>query len=504
MSLVLALSPILLIFVFLFLARWSALKTGGVVLIYTIGLTGLYPAFPFSWLRLQDALIQGGLTTFIAAYVLFFGIFLFHLMKKTDQIEHIARFIQQQTSDPLKQSLILVLGLSPLIESTSGFGVAFFVIAPILLELGFPPFRAAVIGLVSLLAVPWGALATGTVIGAQLSDLSLHDLGWGSAVLSIPVVGYFVLIGVREATSTSTVYHRIGVIVAAILLFNTTNVLVNAYISVELAGVFSSLFLLSAGFLLLGTKTSMHSSPFHAATIQPEASASHRLYLALSPYVFLTVTIFLTRLLTPIQQWMENYWVWRLPAYSFELSFMYSPGFWLFLTCVFTITILRIRPSIVRASLQDTWKQWFPFVCTTFFLVAISQVMTVSHMIADITAFAAMVLGPLFLLLSPVIGGFGGFLTGSNTGSNAMFMNMQVQTGERLGISSSLLAVIQNTSSSHTTMAFPSRIQLAASICGIPDKENQLFRRMLLLVSGSILILLLSILVYTFVRMILG
>lgn len=499
-----ALSPILLLFLLLFLARWSALKTGGVVLVYTVGLAGIHPAFPLSWTRVQDAFIQGGLTTFIAAYVLFFGIFLFHLMKKTDRLDHIARFIQQQTSDPTKQTLILVLGLSPLIESTSGFGVAFFVIAPILLELGFPPFRAAVIGLVSLLAVPWGALATGTVIGSQLSGLSLHALGWGSAVLSIPVIGYFVFLGVREATSISTVYHRIGVIVVAVLLFNITNVLVNAYISVELAGVFCALLLLSTGILLMGTKTPMRPLPRHAASIQPEASAIHRLTLALSPYIFLTVTIFLTRLVPPVQQWLEHRWVWRLPAYSFELSLMYSPGFWLFLTCVFTTIILRIRPSIVRASLQDTWKQWFPFVCTTFFLVAISQVMTVSHMMADITAVAAMALGPLFLLLSPIIGGFGGFLTGSNTGSNAMFMPMQVQTGERLGMSSSLLAVIQNTSASHATMAFPPRVQLAASICGIPEKENRLFRRMLLLVSGSILILLLSILVFTFVRMLLG
>ena len=64
----------------------------------------------------------------------------------------------------------------------------------------------------------------------------------------------------------------------------------------------------------------------------------------------------------------------------------------------------------------------------------------------------------MLIFVSPFIGGIGGFLTGSNTGSNAMFTQLQVETAKKTGLPLNLIASIQNTSSSHSTMASPSRI----------------------------------------------
>ncbi|MEJ8545512.1 L-lactate permease [Brevibacillus borstelensis] len=70
------------------------------------------------------------------------------------------------------------------------------------------------------------------------------------------------------------------------------------------------------------------------------------------------------------------------------------------------------------------------------------------------------------VFVSPVIGGMGGFLTGSNTGSNVMFIKLQTQTAAQLGTSPELVAYGQNTASSHSMMDSPSRVLLGATMGG--------------------------------------
>ncbi|QNU23611.1 L-lactate permease [Geobacillus zalihae] len=76
-------------------------------------------------------------------------------------------------------------------EATSGFGIGIVIAAPLYLSLGFQPRKAALLSLLTQSAVPWGALAIGTVINAELSSVPLNELGKYSALVSIPL--YFFL-----------------------------------------------------------------------------------------------------------------------------------------------------------------------------------------------------------------------------------------------------------------------------------------------------------------------
>ncbi|WP_334313774.1 L-lactate permease [Bacillus sp. BP-3] len=80
------------------------------------------------------------------------------------------------------------------------------------------------------------------------------------------------------------------------------------------------------------------------------------------------------------------------------------------------------------------------------------------------------------ILVLPYIG----FLTGSNTASNTMFIKLQTQTAVQVGLSPVLLACIQNVSSSFMTMVNPSRIALSTSICQVSSKENEMQKQMTL------------------------
>jgi lactate permease len=58
---------------------------------------------------------------------------------------------------------------------------------------------ALVLGLYSQSLVPWGALATGTTVGATLAGLAPNALGLGSALLQMPIHAFYLLLYWRFA-----------------------------------------------------------------------------------------------------------------------------------------------------------------------------------------------------------------------------------------------------------------------------------------------------------------
>lgn len=187
---VLALLPLISILFMIFILKKSSIFTGTVACILTT-VIAISPVFHTSVVLLPKPFIKSFLTTVPVIYILFFGILLFHLMEKSGAIQKIATAIATSTDDKTYQVLLLALGLSPLIESVSGFGLAVIVIAPILIALKFNAIQSSLIALISLCIIPWGTLAMGTMIGASLGNIPLEDLGVGSALLCIPIYIYF-------------------------------------------------------------------------------------------------------------------------------------------------------------------------------------------------------------------------------------------------------------------------------------------------------------------------
>ena len=71
-----------------------------------------------------------------------------------------------------------------------------------------------------------------------------------------------------------------------------------------------------------------------------------------------------------------------------------------------------------------------------------------------------------YLLFAPWVGGLGGYVTGSNTGANAMFATAQARAANRLDYPLVQLIGVQNVSASLLTMACAPRIALAQSLVG--------------------------------------
>lgn len=271
----------------------------------------------------------------------------------------------------------------------------------------------------------------------------------------------------------------------------------NAYVSVELAGILSSIVTITFGFLIIKLKGKNEQNLIteHAAATEREVS----ILKIISPYIFLTVCILLSRLVPALHDVFRSYAVLDLKSYSYKLEMLYSPGFWLGMTCLFTIIFFRIPSHIMKQSLAND-KQWIPFAITTTMFIAISELMGASGMHALLAKTAGETFGTFFVFVAPFIGGIGGFLTGSNAGSNAMFIKLQMQTAQNVALPWQYVTTLQNTASSVATIACPSRITLGAYLCNIPYRENELLKKTTLMIFGAVLLVVVEVIVWYMLR----
>jgi lactate permease len=89
--------------------------------------------------------------------------------------------------------IFIVLGLAPLLEAMTGFGVSLIATVPLLMGL-FSRQAGMKIALAGMVIMPWGTLGLATVIGGLLTHLPANELGSHSALISAPV--FLVLAGI--------------------------------------------------------------------------------------------------------------------------------------------------------------------------------------------------------------------------------------------------------------------------------------------------------------------
>lgn len=482
-----AILPLLTILIFIFVLKQSSIRTGLVASVLTV-LLAISSTFHTNINEIPVPIFKSFLTTSIIAYILFFGIFLFHIMEKIGAIDGIAKSLTNATNDRIDQILILTLGFSPLIESVSGFGLAIIVVAPILLALGFKPFQSAMIALVSLCIIPWGTLAMGTIIGSTLGNIPLTQLGVTSALMCIPIYIYLALLVSFLGEERKKVKSRIVEIIYFGFILGISVWCCNQFISVELAGLFGSLIVIFSIFMSINIKSMRRG--------KRNFGGFKLFYKSMIPYFLLIVLLFLSRTIQPIENWLMSHFVISLPSFEYRLALLHSPGFFLMVISILTIIYYRLNATAIKDSLRQTLSKCFPVIVTTFLYIVVSEVMTTANMIQLLSSTAAQTFGVFYIFLSPFIGATGGFLTGSNTASNTMFSKLQTQTAVQIGASPVLVASAQNVSSSLMTMVNPSRVALSASVCKITTAENELQKRMAMVGMGTLILIIFELIIY--------
>ena len=199
----------------------------------------------------------------------------------------------------------------------TGFGVGYIIALAALRRLGLGGLPALLLGLYSQSLVPWGALATGTTVGATLAGLTPNQLGLGSALLQVPIHALYLVFYWRwraRRASPCRLAQKIDDALWTALLLGLVW-LFNRYSDVEIAGAAPTALLLARALLA-------------RRAARPCAPAPRRCS-ANAPYVALTLALCATRLVPPLRDFLKPLWAMRPFDNQPAFAPLYAPGFWL-------------------------------------------------------------------------------------------------------------------------------------------------------------------------------
>jgi lactate permease len=427
-------------------ASLAALAGGGVALL----------AFPTPVSRLVRGETTALTTALEVDLIILGGLFLYEVGRRAGAHEALGRWFGGLSTDPVRSALVMVLGVTPFVESMTGLGVGAIFAFPLLLVLGFPPRRAAFLALLGFVTVPWGGLAVGTQVAARLTGLSFQSVGVASAVISLPVylvvgaVAMLVAAGFRDAP------RRLPELMVLSVSLWVGIWLANAFLGTSLAGAVGSLLAIAVGLLLIRVRER-----------RPLPPVGVELVRGALPYGLLLGLLTASRVLSS-----------SLRLGGTATLILTSAATWLMVASVLSGVVLRLPPSGILGALRDAATRWWRVALTTLAFLCLGGLMVAAGMSAALAS-AAVSLGRPYVLFAPLVGGVGGFLTGSNSGANAMFAAAQAQAAQRLRYPVLWLVAGQNVSASVATMASGPRLQLAMSLLGTEDRDPTLFRRVL-------------------------
>ncbi len=144
--------------------------------------------FDRNLLDLHALALQGFLTSWTPILIIWGAILLFKTMEKTGAMDVIRTWLNGITDNRIAQLMIVGWAFPFLIEGASGFGTPAAIAAPLLVGLGFPAVRVAILALImNSVPVSFGAVGTPTWFGFSaltLSSAELSEIGIKSAIIN--------------------------------------------------------------------------------------------------------------------------------------------------------------------------------------------------------------------------------------------------------------------------------------------------------------------------------
>lgn len=417
-----------------------------ILLAFPIPVEGIAPAI-LRWAPIlaEVLLIVGG------------GLLLSEALQQAGGQAALANWIRGRSGQGVGAVLLVMHGITPFAESLTGFGIGVTIAIPLLAHFGLPARKVAVIGLLGLCAVPWGSMGPGTLIAATMAQVPFHDLGVASAILSLVP---FVVTGVVAAWLASPPEARLAAVLQGLLsgILLTVAVLVaNMLFGTAPAGALGSLLVITLH-LLRGNVAAQ------AVALDP---AGRR---ALCSYAILLGGVLAAGALVRTAGLPEH---WRYLA---------SPALWLFVAALWFCRGLPL--CAVR---QRAWSSWTKVAPVTGLFIGLGILMAVSGMAAYLAQALAQT-GSAYLVAAPFVGAIGGFVTGSNSGANAMFATTQGEIARSLGVDVLGFIAVHNVAAAFLLMGSPGKIEMAVQLSPIAAASHRRWIQMTVLLVALVVV----------------
>ena len=431
-----------------------ALATTLPSILYLRGADGLAG---FLWLES----LKGAWVSLQGLSVIFAGVLLYQVLRQRRP----ARAGGASGEDPHRAAFAAVFLYGTFVETAVGFGVGVVVAAVGLTRVGLTGPATVGLSLFSQVLVPWGAMAVGTQIGADLLGIPVEALGTRAAevtTLTLPVLLPFFWWLLRRA---GVKLHPLNLALDLVLILALGGllILVNRFVAVELGGILAPGLLVAAVMLprLLGNPT--------------EAASTVR---GVWPYLLLAGALLATRLVPGLPDLLHSVFDLRPFADIPSFPVFYHASFWLLVTAIIAAPLSVWRDGgrgVVRDCLATART---PLLVTLFFVVQ-AQWMLASGAATALGDGWQAVAGDLAVLAAPLFSASIAGPSGANTAAIAMMMPVMAPIATATGISVVTVAAVQNLAGGLSTMLSPARVALASGLLGCQGREDKVYREML-------------------------
>jgi lactate permease len=436
-------------------------------------------------------------------WVVVTAIWVYNMTVETGHFAVLRRSIGSISEDQRIQAVLIAFCFGTLLEALAGFGAPAAITAVMMLALGFTPITAAALALLgNTAAVPFGAIGIPITTLSEVTGLDTGGLG-AMVGRQTPLLGLivpFILVamvdgrrGIRQAWPVAAVSG---------LTFALAQFVCSNFISVELTDIVASLASIAAIVALLRVWEPAHPLVAEAARREDAAEDSHLdVVRAYAPYVVIVAVFTIAQLpavkrVVAASPWTASF-QWpgldiRDPAgtplrsLTFHFNWLPAAGTLMLISGLITMAVIGVAPVRGLRVARATLAQLTSATVVVIAVLALANVVNQSGQTLTLGLWAAGA-GPLFALLSPMIGWLGVAVTGSDTASNALFGGVQVAAAHETGISPTLLAAANASGGVLGKMTSAQHLAIAAAAVGVAGHEGALFRKV---VGWSIVLLL--------------
>jgi lactate permease len=479
------------------------------------------------------AIVSGLLQALTPISIVFGAIFFFVALEHSGAMQTLRLWLDGVSRNPVAQLMIVGWSFVFLIEGASGFGTPAALAAPILVGLGFPPLRIAVLCIV-MNAVPtsFGAVGTPTWFGfgslglaeSQMLEISLKSaLMHAVAALVIPVIALSFVVD-WKVIRRNLIFAELAIL-ASVVPMATVAAFNYEFPSVAggMVGLLTTIFLARRRIGLAkdeGNAPGSVTGNSQAISQQQGASPLHPgdVLRALVPLLATVGILLLTRipflglrqLLTSEANWVSMplglVGEFSLsPSLVFQLrgilgedlhwshALLYVPSILpFFVAAALALILYRCPPGIFGDVAKETFARLRNPVIALFGALIFVQLLKIdgerasTRILGDALAAGA---GGLWIYFAGFLGALGSFFSGSNTISNLTFGPIQLRIAQDLGVSLTTMLALQTVGAAMGNMVAIHNIVAVCAVLGLKNEEGNILKKTFIptLVYGIIL-----------------
>lgn len=496
-----ALIPFLLLFVLIILKKIPAIKAMPITWLATLIIS--LAIWKISFTFISASFLKALFLTVEIGLIIFGAVLLIEVLKQKKQIAIIQNLLSSISPDARIQAIVIAFFFGALIEGISGFGTPEALAAPLLVSIGFSPILAVVLSsIANSVPVSFGAAGTPILLGLAPLSLPASQIAQITATTAlmhaiagfiIPItLAYLVIASSKEKKKFSSLIKTLPFAIFSWLVFTIPYYFIAKNWGAELPTIIAA----SLGLIIISI-AAHYRFLTPKKTIQfmdyvPKKVSFKKTIKSIIPYLIIISLLTITRIIPFIKTKLSSIAIsWSNilgTGTSYLFLPLYTPSFYFILSALICLVFYKATRKEVSVSLKNSFKKIrVPFFALLFAIAFIQLLIISPNNSSGLPGIPALlaesissVANKAFIFISPFIGAFGAFISGSNTVSNLLFGLLQSETAKALGISIALILSLQVAGGAAGNMIAVHNVIAANSVVDLKNSEGKVIRKTIL------------------------